>query len=362
MVRPCADTWPCYSSEPGGLRRVPEATNGDIENSDKIVIRNIMPPSPTLPITTSHAQGPTQPRSHKYEVMHDSPRAETAVPMDQERMTVRKASTVVDDSSCGDNDPTTEPLDGSALRASPLSVAPARTRTCLGDGDRVVKPRDSKRDCPAIAIVVPVKRQSARLKASVERNRSAAPKDSSREENEEDGGRGEDSSFVDGDSLSGDCLDWDAQDPPRKRRISCSPLKFAARASGLKEESMVCGTCSGSVRPLSIPDTADGAKETQEIFGRAIVRIQPHGVQNAYFFTFLPDAINPRATVSPTPLPERINYGRGSPARWTRAEENRLAALKDAGRSWPEIERQIPRRSTVSLKQRWSALKARRDT
>ncbi|OJD22779.1 hypothetical protein ACJ73_05873 [Blastomyces percursus] len=32
----------------------------------------------------------------------------------------------------------------------------------------------------------------------------------------------------------------------------------------------------------------------------------------------------------------------------------RTRALKDAGRSWPEIERQIPQRSTVSLKQRWS--------
>ncbi|KMU81590.1 hypothetical protein CISG_09203 [Coccidioides immitis RMSCC 3703] len=346
---------PIIAASQGVSGRLPAVANGDVKHSDTTVIRNIMPPSPILPITTSHVQGPTQSSSHKDQVMHGSPGAEAAVPMDQERMTMRKANTVVDDSSCGDNNPTTESLD-----ASPLSVAPVRTRTSTRAGDRAVKSQDSKRDRPAIAVVIPVKRQSARLKASVELNRSAAPRDSSCEEDEEDNRRGEDSSFVDGDLLSGDCSDWDAQDPPRKRQIPRSPLKFAARASGSKEGSTVCGTCSSSVRPLSIPNTAAGANETQEIFGRAIVRIQPHGAQNAYFFTFLPNIINLQATVSPSPAPDMTSHSPGSRAQWTQAEDNRLAALKDASHSWPEIERQIPRRSTVSLKQQWSTLKARR--
>lgn len=44
----------------------------------------------------------------------------------------------------------------------------------------------------------------------------------------------------------------------------------------------------------------DGA---QEVFGRRILRIQPHGTRNAYIITFLPDVIPPSATLSTSEMP-----------------------------------------------------------
>ena len=41
----------------------------------------------------------------------------------------------------------------------------------------------------------------------------------------------------------------------------------------------------------------------QEVFGRGILRIQPHGPRNAYIITFLPDVIPPASMPSTSEMP-----------------------------------------------------------
>ncbi|KAL4863854.1 hypothetical protein BDV12DRAFT_189386 [Aspergillus spectabilis] len=51
--------------------------------------------------------------------------------------------------------------------------------------------------------------------------------------------------------------------------------------------------------------------EIQEIFGRGIIRIQPHGPRHAYFLTFLPDAVDRPLSQSAPDQPsctERATY------------------------------------------------------
>ncbi|KMU73827.1 hypothetical protein CISG_10214 [Coccidioides immitis RMSCC 3703] len=96
----------------GASRHLPTVTNSGVEHSDMTVTSNIMSPSPTLPTPTLHAEGTTQPSSsYNHEVAYSSPGAVAAVPMDQERMTTREASTMGRDSSHSNKDPLTELLD-----------------------------------------------------------------------------------------------------------------------------------------------------------------------------------------------------------------------------------------------------------
>lgn len=73
-----------------------------------------------------------------------------------------------------------------------------------------------------------------------------------------------------------------------------------------------------SIATLGAPSGVDfltGPGEAQEIFGRGIIRIQPHGPRHAYFLTFLPDVVDRPLSHSPpglSPVPpsctERATY------------------------------------------------------
>ncbi|OJD23148.1 hypothetical protein ACJ73_05500 [Blastomyces percursus] len=55
------------------------------------------------------------------------------------------------------------------------------------------------------------------------------------------------------------------------------------------------------------------ASEAQEVFGRGILRIQPHGHRNAYIFTFLPDVVEaaPKSSASELCEESSTSTGRG---------------------------------------------------
>jgi hypothetical protein len=64
----------------------------------------------------------------------------------------------------------------------------------------------------------------------------------------------------------------------------------------------ITGKCTGQA-----PNPLDGGfavalGETQEIFGRGVLRIQSHGPRHAYFMTFLPEVTDPPSMISPSEM------------------------------------------------------------
>lgn len=67
--------------------------------------------------------------------------------------------------------------------------------------------------------------------------------------------------------------------------------------------------------PERLPDSSfpSISGEAQEVFGRGILRIQPHGPRNAYVITFLPDVIQPASMLSTSEMPfEKSSNSSGS--------------------------------------------------
>ncbi|GLA78953.1 hypothetical protein AtubIFM55763_001118 [Aspergillus tubingensis] len=65
----------------------------------------------------------------------------------------------------------------------------------------------------------------------------------------------------------------------------------------------IVGTCTSLSQALLNGGLAVTLGETQEIFGRGILRIQTHGPRHAYFMTFLPEAPDRASMISPFKMP-----------------------------------------------------------
>lgn len=65
----------------------------------------------------------------------------------------------------------------------------------------------------------------------------------------------------------------------------------------------IVGKCSGQSQPPLDGGLAVAVGETQEIFGRGILRIQTHGPRHAYFMTFLPEVTHCPPMPSPSQMP-----------------------------------------------------------
>lgn len=69
--------------------------------------------------------------------------------------------------------------------------------------------------------------------------------------------------------------------------------------------------CTGARQHLSNPGFTAGSDETQEIFGRGILRVQPHSPRRTYFFTFLPDTVDLQLTTSREAYDDRAPCSNG---------------------------------------------------
>ncbi len=105
----------------------------------------------------------------------------------------------------------------------------------------------------------------------------------------------------------------DGEERPQKRRRRDLRSKEAARNSpaGTRHHDHDTGSMDISQHPSGV-GLPSSPGEAREIFGRGIIRIQPHGPRRAYFLTFVPDAVDhppcharPRPTFDPPPCPER---------------------------------------------------------
>lgn len=159
---------------------------------------------------------------------------------------------------------------------------------------------------------------------------------------------------------------------PRKRRkpgalprkaIECNPAltKYATRK------------CANTFQNLSNSDKTT-ANEAQEIFGRGVLRIQPHGHRRTYSFTFLPEAVyselpSPPPRVSPEHstcsdsrsqsqssqrATRRRRYKR---IPYTPTENQRLTELRgQRGLPWREVAKHFKHRTQASLQVQYSKI------
>ncbi|KAL2836343.1 hypothetical protein BJX68DRAFT_37383 [Aspergillus pseudodeflectus] len=194
----------------------------------------------------------------------------------------------------------------------------------------------------------------------------------------------------------------DGEEYPQKRRRRNLTSKTAQNTS-------LSASChsEGSIGAFEAPSGVDfltSHDEAQEIFGRGIIRIQPHGQRHAYFLTFLPDAVDhPPCHVQPRSTPDQSLFTKRAPhtsskasalekgdmqlARrqtqnqranlktrnnhstrhknsrkglpWLPEEQGLLVKLKkDQGLHWPDVTRlfseQYPGRSQGSIQVYWS--------
>ncbi|KAF7136892.1 hypothetical protein CNMCM5793_006507 [Aspergillus hiratsukae] len=110
----------------------------------------------------------------------------------------------------------------------------------------------------------------------------------------------------------------DGGEHPRKRRRRELASKTAQNTS-------VSARChsDGCIAAHEAPSGVDfltSPGEAQEIFGRGIIRIQPHGQRHAYFLTFLPDAVDhPPSHVQPRSALDRPVFTKRAPYRSPKA-------------------------------------------
>jgi hypothetical protein len=94
--------------------------------------------------------------------------------------------------------------------------------------------------------------------------------------------------------------DTKGEERPRKRRRRDLRSKVTARNRSVSP-SHAEGGISASQATSGV-GFVTGPGEAQEIFGRGIIRIQPHGPRHAYFLTFLPDVVDRPLSRSPPGL------------------------------------------------------------
>ena len=172
---------------------------------------------------------------------------------------------------------------------------PISARTRSHHSGRIESSPNPKRD-PSIAAVIPVQRQPSKSKASG--TRSSPDQDQHRNHwghSHEEDDPADDDNFTNDESPSIEGSEWEDREFPRKRRRGEFRTKTSSPVSTGDRD--FCACTGAPQHPSNLGFTA-GSDETQEIFGRGIFRVQPHGPRRAYFFTFLPDTVDLQPTTS----------------------------------------------------------------
>lgn len=177
---------------------------------------------------------------------------------------------------------------------------------------RVLRPRvntESNRPDrrPSIAVVIPVRRSASSMTGASTDSLSQPPRrshqDSASSAVEEDR-RTDNSTKKHSQPTREAAVDGER---PQKRRRRDLHLKEAARNNSActRHYDRDTGSMGVSQHPSGV-GLPTSPEEAQEIFGRSIIRIQPHGPRHAYFLTFVPDTVDrPPCHVRPRPTPDR---------------------------------------------------------
>ncbi|GIJ84993.1 hypothetical protein Asppvi_003848 [Aspergillus pseudoviridinutans] len=245
----------------------------------------------------------------------------------------------------------------------------------------------NRRDWPrSVAVVIPVRRSASSM-AGTSRDSLVQPSHrfhqaSASCDSEEDQPT---DSFTGNYSLLTRKAAADGGEHPRKRRRRELASKTAQDTS-VSARCLSDGCIAAHEDPSGV-DFLTSPGEAQEIFGRGIIRIQPHGQRHAYFLTFLPDAVDRLPShVQPRSAPDRPVCTKRAPhpsskARavekgnvqlaprqtqnprkrkpWLPEEEELLVELRrNRGLPWSTVTRlfsdQYPGRSQGSIQVYWS--------
>ncbi|KAB8213504.1 hypothetical protein BDV33DRAFT_210134 [Aspergillus novoparasiticus] len=161
---------------------------------------------------------------------------------------------------------------------------------------------------------------------------------------------------------------------PRRRR---NPGALSRKAMESKPvlTKHATGKCANIFQNLSNSDKTT-AHEAQEIFGRGILRIQPHGHRCTYSFTFLPEAVyselpSPPPRVSPEHSTCSDSRSQSQSSRratrrrqykripYTPTENQRLTELRrQHGLPWREVAKHFKQRTQASLQVQYSKIRS----
>lgn len=272
-------------------------------------------PSPALSNHTSpESKGGARPGQHPGIMFEDLPSEVSCCGEQTRALTVSASnSPTATPSIASSRDASTDCEDNNISVLPSLNLQPQRKGKQLRSNSpfsRVLRSRvntESNRHdrSPSVAVVIPVRR-SARSMAGTSRDSLVQPSHcfhqasascGSQEDQPKDSFTGNHSRFTRKAAADG-------REHPQKRRRRNVTSKTAQNTS----LSARCHS-KGSIATLEAPSGFDflpSPGETQEIFGRGIIRIQPHGQRHAYFLTFLPDAVDrPPSHVQPRSAPDQ---------------------------------------------------------
>lgn len=221
--------------------------------------------------------------------------------------TPRIASTTDASSDCGDDDisgfhgPNWQPQHKTKQAESAL--APRRVLRPR------VNPESNRPDRrPPIAVVIPVRRSPSLMIGVSTDSLSQPPR---RPHQDSAGSAVEEDRRTDTTTKKHSRLIREAavhgEDRSQKKCRRDLHLKEAARYNPActRHHDHDTGSMGVSQHPSGV-DLPTSPGEALEIFGRGIIRIQPHGPRRAYFLTFVPDAVDhPPCHVRPRPTPDR---------------------------------------------------------
>lgn len=250
-------------------------------------------PSPALSNPASPENKPRAPPGQQHGVMFEDLPSEAACCGEQTRaLTVSTSnSPTATPSIASSEDASTDREDNIDVLPS-LNLQPYLKRKQLRANSpprRVLRSRvnseSNRRDrLPSVAVVIPVRRSASSM-AGTSRDFLQQPSHRFHQANAScDSKEDQPTDILTGKAPA------DGGEHPRKRRrrniTSKTAQNTSVSASCHSKGSITTPEASSEVDFLTSPG------ETQEIFGRGIIRIQPHGQRHAYFLTFLPDAVN----------------------------------------------------------------------
>ncbi|KAJ5365182.1 hypothetical protein N7517_008068 [Penicillium concentricum] len=237
------------------------------------------------------------------------------------------------------------------------------------------KARSARREqFPAVSVVIPVRRND-KVVTRAKKNSLRRIRRCSRSSDSENDSDSLDKDRVTQTSMSNYSLS--SGEPGSKARGR--PLKTSKRAKGnvLAPSNDIVGKCPNQSQTPSGGGLAVSLDQTQEIFGRGVLRIETHGPRQAYFMTFLPEVSHPplcrhrtckdgdgRSTKLPRHSPSRDGCNeaqrkRRRRLRWFPEEVDFLVELRrDEQRPWSEVTSlfldRYPGRSPAAIQVYWS--------
>ncbi|KAJ5608661.1 hypothetical protein N7528_009228 [Penicillium herquei] len=207
-----------------------------------------------------------------------------------------------------------------------------------------------ERRYPAVSVVIPT-RQHDELVARITKHPPAKARRRSRssdgDSHDNDRENQISTSNLDESLMSGSKLKAKNRALQRPKRSKAKTLVPSDNGAGGKNSKSQTVQASGTASTLG---------ESQEIFGRAVLRIQAHGPRHAYFMTFLPEVSHSSATPSQSEMPPGYSVRPEPSAQSTSApsilrskghERDVTSACEDGARRSNKSQRHSPYRDRL---------------